>query len=252
MADKKFYWLKLNEDFYDDLTIKMIEEMDNGVKYTNFLLKLYLKSLKTEGKLMFRETIPYDEKMLGILTGVDVDIVKSALAIFLKFGMLERWDDGTLYVSEVQKMIGSESESAERVRKHREQKKKALPTESGTQLSIGLEEGQNDTPKPTEPSDAEKEFSAFWDLYAYKKNLQKCITKWKYITKEERLQIFTDLPHYIGNTFTDGRFPSRMHPLTYLNGKCWNDEPIESTPVIGSRRDATEFDEQLQAPTLGE
>jgi len=143
-VSKKYYWLKLQTDFFDDLTIKMIEEMDNGVLYTNFLMKLYLKSVKTEGKLLFRNALPYDEKMLSILTGVNIDTVRSALKIFLKFGMVERWDDGTLYISEVQKMIGNETDSAKRVRKHREEKKLLLQcnadeTKSNTEKELEKE-----------------------------------------------------------------------------------------------------------------
>ena len=60
---KKYYWLKLKSDFFDDDTIKFIEEQENGIKYSNFYLKLCLKSLKTDGKLirLVGETlIPYD------------------------------------------------------------------------------------------------------------------------------------------------------------------------------------------------
>ena len=53
MSDnKRFYWLKLKEDFFDDETIRYIEEQENGIKYSNFYLKLCLKSLRTDGKLI--------------------------------------------------------------------------------------------------------------------------------------------------------------------------------------------------------
>lgn len=84
--NKKYYWLKLKEDFFEDETIKFIEEQENGIKYSNFYLKLCLKSVKTEGKLirLVGETlIPYDINSLSKLTGVDFDTVRSAMNLFL-------------------------------------------------------------------------------------------------------------------------------------------------------------------------
>ena len=50
MADnKKYYYLKLKENFFDSPEIKVLEAMQNGYKYSNLLLKLYLKSLRFEG-----------------------------------------------------------------------------------------------------------------------------------------------------------------------------------------------------------
>lgn len=48
MSNKRYYWLKLKEDFFEDETIEFIESQKNGVKYVNFYLKLLLKSLKNE------------------------------------------------------------------------------------------------------------------------------------------------------------------------------------------------------------
>ena len=62
---KRFYWLKLQEDFFEDDTIDFIESQENGEKYCLFYLKLCLKALKSEGKLIRyvgNMLIPYDEK----------------------------------------------------------------------------------------------------------------------------------------------------------------------------------------------
>ena len=50
--DRKFYWLQLKEDFFDEDAISWIEEQENGEKYSLFYLKLCLKSLKTKGILI--------------------------------------------------------------------------------------------------------------------------------------------------------------------------------------------------------
>lgn len=121
--NKKFYWLKLKRDFFKRHDIRIIEEMPNGKDYILFYLKLLLESIDHEGRLRFSETIPYNENMLAVITNTNIDIVKSAMKIFNQLNMVEILDDSTIYMNEVNKLIGCETSVAERVRKHRENAK---------------------------------------------------------------------------------------------------------------------------------
>ena len=126
MADsKKFYWLKLKRDFFKRHDIRIIEEMPNGKDYVLFYLKLLLESIDHEGSLRFSDTIPYNEQMLSVVTNTNIDIVRSAMKLFTELKLMEVLDDATIYMAEVNHMIGSESWSAERVRRFR-QKQQAL------------------------------------------------------------------------------------------------------------------------------
>ena len=120
MSDnKRFYWLKLKEDFFDDETIRYIEEQENGIKYSNFYLNLCMKSLRTDGKLIRlvgEILIPYDVKSLSSLTGVDVDTVRCAMALFEKIGCVKMLDSGELYISQLSEMVGSETDKARAMR----------------------------------------------------------------------------------------------------------------------------------------
>lgn len=130
MSDnKKYYWLKLKRDFFKRHDIKIIEAMDNGKDYVLFYLKLLLESIDHEGSLRFSETVPYNEKMLATITDTNIDIVRSAVQVFAELGMMERFDDGTLYMSQVQSMIGSETSEAIRLREIRAKKKQMLITQ---------------------------------------------------------------------------------------------------------------------------
>lgn len=119
MLEKKFYWLKLKKDFFKRHDIKIIEDMENGKDYILFYLKLLCESLDHNGSLRFSDTIPYNEKMLSTITGTNIDIVRSAMKVFTSLEMIEILDDQTIYMREVEKMIGGETDSAERVRRHR-------------------------------------------------------------------------------------------------------------------------------------
>lgn len=119
MANRKFYWLKLQKDFFKRHDVKIIEAMENGKDYLLFYLKLLCESVDHEGNLRFSETIPYDDKMLATITGTNVDIVRSAIKVFTGLQMIDVLDDKTIFMAEVSKMIGCEGASAERMRRLR-------------------------------------------------------------------------------------------------------------------------------------
>ena len=130
MAEQKYYWLKLKRDFFKRHDIRIIEAMPNGKDYILFYLKLLCESVDHEGNLRFSEQIPYNEDMLATITYTNVDIVRSAITVFTELNMIEILDDGTYYMAEVERMIGSavNNDNANRQRRFRErQKQKALP-----------------------------------------------------------------------------------------------------------------------------
>ena len=123
---KKYYWLKLKNDFFDDDTIQFIEEQENGTAYVNFYLKLCLKSLKTDGtliRLVGETLIPYDVKSLAKLTNTNVDVVRVAMDLFEKIGLIKILDGGEIYLTQLTEMIGSETEKAQLMRNKRAKEK---------------------------------------------------------------------------------------------------------------------------------
>lgn len=115
----KYYWLKLKRDFFKRHDIQIIEAMPNGKDYILFYLKLLCESVDHEGNLRFSDEIPYNAEMLATITGTNVDVVRSAIQIFTQLHMMEIMDDGTFYMSEVEKMLGSETQWAEKKRRQR-------------------------------------------------------------------------------------------------------------------------------------
>lgn len=125
---KRYYWLKLNQDFFDDESMIWLEEQPNGEKYELFYLKLCLKSLNSDG-LIIRKVgkmfLPYDVKGLSKLTRMEPDTVIVALELLKKIGLIEIQDSGALYLEQVLSMVGSETTGAKRKREQRT-KQKAL------------------------------------------------------------------------------------------------------------------------------
>lgn len=117
---KRFYWLKLDKNFFKRHDIRIVESMPNGKDYVLFYLKLLCESTSHEGYLRFSETVPYNEDMLATITNTNVDVVRSAIKVFTELKMMTFMDDGTLYLDQVEKMIGSETGAAIRKREYRE------------------------------------------------------------------------------------------------------------------------------------
>lgn len=126
MADndkKRFYWIKLQRDFFKRPEIKIIKNQPNGKDFIIFYLELLLESTEKDGCLRFSDTIPYDDNMLAILTDTNITTVRSAMRLFQDLHMIDILDDETIYMTEITKMIGSETAAAVRQRAHREKQK---------------------------------------------------------------------------------------------------------------------------------
>ena len=128
MADnRKYYYLKLKESYFDDDAIVLLESMQDGMLYSNILLKLYLKSLKNGGRLQLDEHIPYTAQMIATLTRHQIGTVERALEIFRQLGLVEQLDSGAFYMTDIELMIGQSSTEAERKRAARLENKALLP-----------------------------------------------------------------------------------------------------------------------------
>ena len=165
MADnRKYYYLKLKENYFDEDAIVLLESMQDGILYSNILLKLYLKSLKNGGRLQLDENIPYTAQMIATITRQQVGTVERALQIFMKLGLVEPLQNGALYMSNIELLIGQSSTEGERKRRARMalQEEKALPgavadkgpPEIEIEKEIEIESEKEREPEPGRPAPA--------------------------------------------------------------------------------------------------
>ena len=134
MSDnKKYYYLRLKDNFFDSDELKILESMKDGYLYSNILLKLYLRSLKNDGKLVVNDRIPYNAEMLASVTGHQVGTIKQALSMFKELGLIEILENGAIYMLDIQNFIGKGSTEADRRRSYDRkiaQEKELLKVES--------------------------------------------------------------------------------------------------------------------------
>ena len=123
MADNKtYYYMKINKDFFDDDTVKYLEEQEHGKDFIILYLKLCLKSLEDEGLLIRyvgTKLIPYDTAAIAKMTDTDIEIVELAMKIFEEIELIEKKETGELFMSQIQEMIGTDTYEARKKRKQR-------------------------------------------------------------------------------------------------------------------------------------
>ena len=204
---KRYYWLKLKKDFFDQKEIKMLRRIAGGDTYTIIYLKMLLKSLENNGNLYF-ESIGKDfaEEM-----AIDIDEDTENVGITLNFlqskGLLEIIEEDEFHLSRVPEMVGSEAFSTERARKSRankklEDSKKMLQCNNDAtsmqhdatkriEKEKELEKDIKEYSVETSPTPLSIDFETIWKTYPKKTNKKKAKEQFKkFVKTEEQLQKF--------------------------------------------------------------
>lgn len=152
---KRYYWLKLPKDFFEDKAIKRLRQIAGGDTYTIIYLKMLLKSMEDDGKLFYEgiEDTICDEIALDI--NESTDDVQVTISYLEKKGLLIV-TDSEVELTRLNEMVGSESAVTERVRKHREVQKllqcnastlqgNTIETKCNTEKEKEIEKSREDT-----------------------------------------------------------------------------------------------------------
>ena len=175
MADnKKYYYLKLKENFFESDEAIILESMPDGYIYSNILLKLYLRSLKNDGLLMFNNLIPYNAQMLATITRHQVGTVEKAIQIFQQLKLIEILDNGAIYMSNIQNFVGKSSTNADRMRLQRAKQKEEVQMLHKCAPEIEIEKEIELEKKKEEDSSASSSSNS--------QNLKYFFDKWQEIT----------------------------------------------------------------------
>lgn len=250
MAEKRFYWLKLQEDFFRQREIKKLRQIAGGDTYVIIYLKFLLLALKTDGKL-FYEGIEED---FASEMALEIDEAEENVAVTVNFliskGILLSTSPSEYELTTCPEMAGSETDSARRMRLMRNRQSSqcdALPSHCSDvcekvqkcdsirdREDIEKETDTDKTPAAKPPVVA-VDFEKFWSAYPKKVGKQtarKAFSRVKVpvetlLTAVERQKCSTqwsrDNGQYIPN------------PATWLNQGRWEDE-LNTVPTA-SRND---------------
>ena len=119
---KRYYWLKLRETFFDELEIKKLRRIAGGDTFTIIYLKMLLLSINNNG-ILVHEGIEEDfADELSLVMNEDSENVKLTLAFLQAHNLIESNSDKNYLLTKSAEMVGGESESAAKMRRHRERK----------------------------------------------------------------------------------------------------------------------------------
>lgn len=265
MADnKKYYYLKLKDNFFDSDSMVILESMQDGYIYSNILLKLYLKSLKDDGRLMLNGRIPYNSSTLAMVTRHSVGNVERAIKAFEELGIVEILDNGAIYMADIQNFIGESSTEADRKRAYRkrienEKMEQLESQDSNAHKAIGqMSDKCPDKSPPEIERELEREldldiethterdtraraskptlesFDEFWKKYPNKIMQEQAASLWLSIDPDENLieEIMQGLDRWLASDqWERGIYQS---PVNWLRDKRWLDEPPVAEKASGN------------------
>lgn len=192
MANKKFYWLKLKDDFFRQKEIKKLRKIAGGDTYTIIYLKMLLLAIKNDNKLYFEGVEDDFADELALELDEDSDNVKMTLAFLQKQRLIEMINVDEYLLPQCKTMTGVESASAERVRRHRLKQKEGQPA---LQCNAGVTESNKNVTSETEKeTEKETELEQQQEI-----DIQKYIEKYLKITPQEAAIILNTCKKYQKN-----------------------------------------------------
>lgn len=262
MANKSsYYYLKIKENFFDTEDMKLLESMDNGYQYSNILMKMYLLSLKNGGKLMYKDKIPYNSKMLSTILNHNIDILDKAINIFKELNLIEVMDTGAIFMIDIQNFIGQSSDEADRIRAFRKriESEKMLENKSDVQMYNECTTNianikDKDITKDKDKNIYMSEFELLWEIYPNKKGKDVAIKKYLLARKQGATyeEVRQGLESYIDYCNKNNlNIQYIKHGSTWFSQKSWKDD--YNNNLKGQKQIIPEwFDKEIEATTLTE
>jgi predicted phage replisome organizer len=185
MDNKKYYWLKLKDNFFNQLEIKKLRKIAGGDTYTIIYLKLQLLSLKHEGTIFYEGIEDNIIAEIALQIDEEVDNVKITFMYLQNHGLIDQIENDEYLLTKMVESIGKESDSAQRVRKYREN----LPT-NGTKTLQCNSDVTTSNAKVTK-CNTEKEIEIEKEIEKYTDKREKKIkySESVYLSKDEYMKL---------------------------------------------------------------
>lgn len=134
--NKKYYWLKLKSTFFNQLEQKKMRRQENGSDMLIIYLKMMLLSIDKDCIIAYQGVENSIEEELAFEFGEDKEIVKQTIDFLVSHKLIEIVEDDTYFLVEAKECIGSETDSAGRMRKYRKNKTSQSDTPVTTSDSL--------------------------------------------------------------------------------------------------------------------
>jgi len=216
---KKYYWLKLKDDFFSTKEIKKLRKIAGGDTYTIIYLKMQLLSIKKEGLLIYEGTEENLIEQLTLELDEDIDNIKITLAFLQANRLIEQIADDEFMLNKVIQSIGSETTAAERMRQMREKRNNVTPMLQSVTQREEIREKRIDIKDTVQPKEVERFFEEVWKIYPSKRGKGKI----SYTKKKELYKLGDEFKKCISRYETDvtTRKADKFGELSYQNGSTF-------------------------------
>ena len=126
MADKRYYWFKMEQSFFEQKEIKYLRRLPGGDTYTIIYLKLILKSLENDGKIYYENIVDDYSQEWALEIEEDEKAVSFLVAFLINKGLMIDCGFDEFEITKTKSLVGSETASAERKRRQRERERELL------------------------------------------------------------------------------------------------------------------------------
>lgn len=120
VKNKRYYWIQLAQDFFKSKEMKLLRKIAGGDTHTIIYLKMMLISLEDGGHIYYDGLADNLAEEIALVIDENVEDIKITLIFLESKGLLTRNSDRDYFLEQVPEMVGSETASARRVRKFRE------------------------------------------------------------------------------------------------------------------------------------
>ena len=120
VKNKRYYWIQLAQDFFKSKEMKLLRKIAGGDTHTIIYLKMMLISLEDGGHIYYDGLADNLAEEIALMIDENVEDIKITLLFLESKGLLTRKSDRDYFLEQVPEMVGSETASARRVRKFRE------------------------------------------------------------------------------------------------------------------------------------
>lgn len=231
MAQKRYYWLKLSEDFFRQKDIKRLRQIAGGDTFTIVYLKLLLRSLENNGKLYYDGVESDFPSEMALDIDETVENVTMTVQFLIARGILQKNDGVEYEMLTAAEMTGSECDSARRVREHRRREvfasllqSNSNVTKCNTEKDIELDTRDRDRP-PKAPHGGAA-FDRFWKAYPKKVGKQAALKAFQRVKVPLETLLTAIDRQKRGEQWSRDNGRYIPNPATWLNQGRWEDEVI--------------------------
>lgn len=206
---KRYYWIKLKTDFFNQEAVDLLLSQPNGCQYVVLYQMLCLNTANNNGEMTTRVgemIVPYNvDKIVRDTKYFDHDTVMVALELFKKLGLVYQEENGILRITDSVKMVGYESANREAIKKREQRLRKKIEETVGTKVGTNC-------PTEIEIRDRDKRLDIDKDINKEKKGAKRftpptikevteyCLERKNFINPQQFVDFYTSKGWKVGNS----------------------------------------------------